>query len=51
MITSLMERRGGIRMLNRDFEAFINFIISSKLVDVLPKSGTFTWNNKRGGEM
>ena len=50
MITSLMEKRRGIRMLKRDSEAFIDFIRSAKLVDVFPKSGAFTWNKKRGGD-
>jgi len=50
MITSLMENKGGIRILNRDTEAFKDFIKSAKLVDVFPKGGAFTWNNKRGGD-
>lgn len=50
MITSLTEKRGGIRKLNRDFEAFLDFIRSANLIDVFPKSDAFTWNNKRGGE-
>jgi len=50
MITSLTEKKGGIRMLNWDAEAFKDFIKSTKLVDIFPKSGAFTWNNKRGGD-
>lgn len=52
MITSLREKKegGGIRTLNRDTEAFQDFIKSIKLVDIIPKSGVFTWNNKRGGD-
>jgi len=42
MITSLTEKKGGIRMLNRDVEAFNNFIKTMKLVDVIPKSGAYT---------
>lgn len=50
MITSLLEKKGGIRKLNKDAELFVEFIYSAKLVDIQPKSGTFTWNNRRGGE-
>jgi len=50
MITSLTEKKGGIRMLNRDAKYFNKFIKTTNLVDVIPKSGTYTWNNKRGGE-
>lgn len=50
MITSLTEKKGGIRTLNRDAEAFKDFIKSTKLVDIFPKSGAFTSNNKRGGD-
>lgn len=49
MITSLLEKKGGLRKLNRDAEAFTTFIDRAKLVDVPPKSGRFTWNNRRGG--
>jgi len=37
-------------MLNKDTEAFKDFIKSANLVDVFYKSGVFTWNNKRGGD-
>jgi len=50
MITTLTEKRGGIRKLNRDFEAFLDFNKLANLVDVFSRSGVFTWNNKRGGE-
>eukprot|EP00253_Pinus_taeda_P023359 PITA_23359 len=50
MITSLLEKKGGFRKLNRDGEAFIGFIDNARLVDVYPKQGKFTWNNRRGGE-
>lgn len=50
MITTLTEKRGGIRKLHRDSEAFLDFIKLANLVDVFPRSGVFTWNNKRGGE-
>eukprot|EP00253_Pinus_taeda_P013336 PITA_13336 len=50
MITTLLEKKGGLRKLNRDAEAFANFVETVKLVDVYPKSGLFTWNNRRGGD-
>jgi len=50
MITTLMEKKGGTRKLNKASEAFLDFINTAKLMDVHPKSGAFTWNNKRGGE-
>eukprot|EP00253_Pinus_taeda_P001927 PITA_01927 len=51
MITTLLEKKGGLRKLNKDMEAFTSFIDDVKLVDILPKSGNFTWNNRRGGEI
>eukprot|EP00253_Pinus_taeda_P012441 PITA_12441 len=50
MITSLLEKKEGLRKLNRDVGAFADFIESAKLVDVQPSSYSFTWNNRRGGE-
>lgn len=50
MITSLLEKKGGLRKLNRDGEFFIDFIDNARLVDVYTKHGKFTWNNRRGGE-
>lgn len=50
MITSLEEKKGGVRTLNRDAEAFNSFIRAVNLVDMLPKNGLYTWNNKRGGD-
>jgi len=50
MITSLLEKKGGIRKLNKDGEVFADFIGSAKPVDIQPKIGAFTWNNRRGGE-
>ena len=48
MITTLLEKKGGLRKPNKDSEAFTSFIDNVKLVDILPKSGNFTWNNRRG---
>eukprot|EP00253_Pinus_taeda_P007706 PITA_07706 len=50
MITSLMEKKGGLQKLNRDGEQFKDFIDNARLVYVYPKQGKFTWNNRRGGE-
>jgi len=50
MITALTKKKGDIRSLNRDSEAFKDFIKSARLVDIFPRSGAFTWNNKRGGD-
>lgn len=50
MITVLREKKGGVRVLNNDTEAFKDVINSAKMVDVLPKSGAFMWNNKRRGD-
>ena len=50
MITLLLEKKGGIRKLNKDVEVFAEFIGSAKLVDIQPKNGAFTWNNRIGGK-
>jgi len=50
MITTLTEKRGGIRKLDKDSEAFLDFIKSANLVDIFPRSGAFMWNKKMGGE-
>lgn len=50
MITSLLEKKGGLRRLNKDSVLFTEFMESAKLVDIPPKSGLFTWNNRRGGD-
>ena len=50
MITSLEEKKGGIRTLNRDAEAFTSFIRRANLVDILPRNGSFTWTNRRAGD-
>jgi len=45
---SLMEKKGGTRILGRDSITFQNFITNIKLVDMETSNGIFTWNNKRG---
>eukprot|EP00253_Pinus_taeda_P010390 PITA_10390 len=49
MITTLLEKKGGLRKLNKDAKSFTSFIENAKLVDIYTKSGNFTWNNRRGG--
>ena len=50
LITSLGEKKGGRRSLDRFVEYFINFVEQSQLVDMETRNGWFTWNNRRGGE-
>ena len=49
MITNLAEKKGGLRRLDKDAEAFSTFIAASKLIDVPTINGLHTWNNKQGG--
>ncbi|XP_059068633.1 uncharacterized protein LOC131859110 [Cryptomeria japonica] len=41
------EKYGGLRMNARVMEDFRDFVIDNNLFDVIPKSGNFTWTNKR----
>ncbi len=50
MIRSLLEKKGGTKILGRDSITVHNFINNMKLVDTNTNNGLFTWNNKRGGE-
>eukprot|EP00253_Pinus_taeda_P003585 PITA_03585 len=46
MITSLLEKKGGLRKLNRDGEVFIGFIDNARLMDVYSKhDGTVLESN------
>jgi len=47
MITTLAEKKGGIRRMDRYAKAFLAFIEKTKLVDIKTSNGQFTWNNKR----
>lgn len=49
MITTLEEKKGGLRRLDKDAEAFNTFRATSKLIDVPTVNGLYTWNNKQGG--
>ena len=50
MITSLNEKKGGTRALGNDAIAFSSFIRDVNLVDGQPRTGNFTWTNRRGGD-
>jgi exonuclease III len=46
IITSLVEKKGGTRRLDRDAEYFLMFIDTMEMVDIKTNHGQFTWNNK-----
>ena len=48
MIKSLLEKKGGTRVLSKVSLAFKSFTKNLKLVDSDSDNGFFTWNNKRG---
>ena len=50
MITSLREKKGGRRVLDKYQEEFRELLAHSPLADLETGNGWFTWNNKRGGE-
>ena len=50
MITSLEDKKGGIRRQDPDMDMFREAISELKMVDLQTKNGTFTWNNQRGGQ-
>ncbi|XP_059066192.1 uncharacterized protein LOC131857542 [Cryptomeria japonica] len=41
------EKTGGLRMNARVMEDFRDFVTDNNLFDVIPKSGNFTWTNRR----
>jgi exonuclease III len=47
IITSLAEKKGGTRRLDRDVKEFSKFIDTVEMVDLKTNNGQFTWNNKR----
>jgi len=49
MITTLAEKKGGLRKLDKDSEAFNTFIVESRLTYIPTVNGLHTWNNKQGG--
>eukprot|EP00253_Pinus_taeda_P035223 PITA_35223 len=48
MITSLNEKRGGVRRIDGDMELFADTINDQRLVDILTNNGIHKWNNRRG---
>lgn len=42
MITNLAEKKGGLRRLDKDSEAFNTFIVASKLIDIPTVNGLHT---------
>jgi exonuclease III len=50
ILTSLTEKKGGIRRLDRDSFALQALIRDLKLADLQTNNGVYTWNNRRGGE-
>ena len=50
MITTLEEKKGGLRRVDKDAEAFNTFIAASKLIDVPIVNGLYTWSNKQRGK-
>lgn len=50
MITSLNEKRRGVRRIDGDMEFFAHSINDQRLVDIITISGIPTSNNRRGGK-
>jgi hypothetical protein len=48
MITTLWEKKGGVRILEGESDSFREWISSHRLVDIHTSNGQFTWTNKRG---
>lgn len=46
IITSLSEKKGGQRRIDRDSNYFKEFIEDTKLIDMKNVNGFFTWSNK-----
>jgi len=50
LIASLLENKGGVRILDQDTKLFQKIIQDLNLVVLETNNGIYTWNNKRGGE-
>ena len=48
MILMLEEKKGGMRSLSKADQDFKDLVSNNGLIDLLPASRFFTWNNKRG---
>lgn len=49
LITSLEEKKAGIRMEEPEMEQFKDIQEELHLVDIQTINGSYTWNNRRGG--
>ena len=49
MISNLEAKKGCLRSLSGEDEAFNSMITACEMVDIQTSSGFFTWNNRRGG--
>lgn len=49
VITSLAEKKGGMRRMDVGMEAFVDIISELHLMDMLTNNGVHKWNNRRGG--
>jgi hypothetical protein len=47
IITTLVEKKGGTRGLDRDAKDFSSFIDTVEMVDIKTSNVQFTWNNKQ----
>ena len=47
IITSLAEKKGGTKRLDRDAEELSTLIDTTEMVDIKTNNKHFTWNNKR----
>jgi len=47
IITTLAEKNGGTRRVDRDVDEFLALIETMEMVDIRTSNGQFTWNNKR----
>ena len=50
MITSLIEKKGGLHRLEQENLAFCKTIQDLQLVDLETSNGVYTWNNRQGGK-
>lgn len=50
VIKSFSDKKGGMRIINKDSLEFQKFIDKMNLVKAEMNIGLFTWNNKRGGD-
>lgn len=49
MITSIEEKKGGLKREELEMDRFRDIQEELKLVDIPTINGKYTWNNRRGG--